>query len=68
MFKHDLAARPIYHRKRESIEAHLTLSPLEVFGRRDDHKIIRCRPGLDTATRHPRLPSILLRSRPHAER
>lgn len=25
MFKHDLAARPIYHRKRESIEAHLTI-------------------------------------------
>lgn len=25
MSKHDLAARPIYHRKRESIEAHLTV-------------------------------------------
>ena len=25
MSKHDLAARPIYHHKRESIEAHLTV-------------------------------------------
>ena len=25
MSKHDLAARPIYHRKRESIEAHLAV-------------------------------------------
>ena len=25
MSKHDLAARPIYHHKRESIEAHLTI-------------------------------------------
>ena len=25
MSKHDLAARPIYHNKRESIEAHLTI-------------------------------------------
>lgn len=25
MSKHDLAARPIYHRKRESIDAHLTI-------------------------------------------
>ena len=25
MSKHDLAARPIYHRKRESIEAHLSI-------------------------------------------
>jgi hypothetical protein len=24
-FKHDLAARPIYHHKRESIDAHLTI-------------------------------------------
>ena len=25
MSKHDLQARPIYHHKRESIEAHLTI-------------------------------------------
>ena len=25
MSKHDLAARPIYHHKRESIDAHLTI-------------------------------------------
>jgi hypothetical protein len=25
MSKHDLRARPIYHRKRDSIEAHLTI-------------------------------------------
>ena len=25
MSKHDLQARPIYHRKRESIDAHLTI-------------------------------------------
>ena len=25
MSKHDLAARPIYHHKRESIESHLTI-------------------------------------------
>jgi hypothetical protein len=25
MFKHDLQARPIYHHKRDSIEAHLSI-------------------------------------------
>ncbi len=38
MSKHDLAARPIYHHKRESIEAHLTFAALAVG------RLISCSP------------------------
>ncbi|GAB93755.1 putative transposase [Gordonia rhizosphera NBRC 16068] len=37
MSKHDLAARPIYHRTRESIEAHLTIV-FAALGRHADHR------------------------------
>ncbi len=40
MSKHDLAARPIYHHKRESIEAHLTI----VFAALAVGRLISCSP------------------------
>ena len=44
MSKHDLAARPIYHRKRESIEAHLSIGAPPTFRTADP---IGSRPGRD---------------------
>jgi hypothetical protein len=54
MSKHDLAARPIYHHKRASIEAHLTIvfAALAVSRLVEDHTGWSIRRFVQTARRY----------------
>ena len=63
MSKHDLRARPIYHHKRESIEAHLSI----VFAALAITQLIEDRTGWSVKKYHPHSPPLPHRPDPHRQ-
>ena len=70
MSKHDLQARPIYHHKRDSIEAHLTivLAALAVSRWIEDRTGWSIRKFVRTARRYRTITTPLAQDDPHLRR